>query len=64
MKLKLILGFTLFLWVQRTHAAQVSPRLNPAQRESLRYHLEHVYNEVDLLLMNQKTDERDLLKLT
>jgi hypothetical protein len=63
MKLKLILGFTLFFWVQRTHAAQISPQLNPAQRESLRYHLEHVYNEVDLLLMNQKTDERDLLKL-
>jgi hypothetical protein len=36
--------------------------LSDSQRRSLRYHLENLYNEFDLLIRNQKVDAADLAK--
>ncbi len=47
---------------QATRTATQSQNLSDAQRRSLRYHLENLYNEFDLLIRNQKVDEFDLTK--
>jgi hypothetical protein len=36
------------------------PNLSPQERENLRYRLEGLYNEVDLLVQNQKVDQSDV----
>ena len=46
--------------MNETHSAM---KLQETERQSLRYHLENLYNEVDLLIKNQKADERDFNKL-
>jgi len=64
MKLRLIDLLTFSLCT--TQMAQGYPTATPfstQQRQSLKYHLEHLYNEADLLIRNQRTDEFDLLKL-
>jgi len=38
------------------------PRLSQAERASLRYKLENLFNEVDLLIRNQRVDEADVLR--
>lgn len=37
-------------------------KLTPQEQESLRFHLENLYNELDLLFRNEKVDQLDLVR--
>ncbi|NBU20443.1 hypothetical protein EBS43_03350 [bacterium] len=64
MKFKKIAYFSLTLMtLLLTSQSYSTTRLQEKERQSLRYHLENLYNEVDLLIKNQKVNERDLSKL-
>lgn len=47
---------------QLTFAEQPTPHLTEKQRHTLRFHLQNIFNEFDLLIRNQKVDEADLAK--
>src|SRR4051812_45198539 len=40
--------------------AATAPALTPEQRESLRFRLETLFNEADLLIRNQRVDRSDI----
>ncbi len=62
-KISLILLALNLTTVPTLNLAQSSTQiLSDSQRRSLRYHLENLYNEFDLLIRNQKVDAADLAK--
>ncbi|MGZ3689447.1 MAG: hypothetical protein ACXWPM_04415 [Bdellovibrionota bacterium] len=53
----------LFLVISGSAQASTPGKLTPAIRESLRYRLENLFNEVDLVIRNEHSDQSDLRKL-
>ena len=50
----------LFSATQALASPSAPARLTPVERDTLRYHLENLFNEVDLLVKNQRADESDV----
>ncbi len=57
-----ILGFFLSCPVFASSKKDQTPSLTSSEREKMRYHLSHLYNQLDLLILNQKIDRADLKK--
>lgn len=52
--------FVGFFFLGMAFSLSALANLAPPEREKLRYHLENLYNELDLLMRNQRVDQADL----
>lgn len=58
-----LLGLMASGLVASVPAAAASPQLSPAQKEKLRFQLDNIFNDVDLVIRNHRVDLADLSRI-